>query len=216
MSLLALAMFLLCGRAASASVLTANVSVDDNIWVYVSTSDTVQGTLIASGPWDKLTTGTYALTSGTTYYIHVAAQNTGGPGGFVGDFSVDTGFSFANGSAAMSTDPTHWLVSQSGFGSNYYTPTQWGTNGSHAVWNNPAWGTVSGISSTAPILWDSNSQLVTTLYFSTTLTSSGSAQLGVLPEPVGALALPVVGLMIGVLVTEDRRRQLTLRESHLT
>src|SRR5689334_19753491 len=109
---------------ASATNISANLTVDNSFDYYLSTSDSVLGTLIGSGNnWQVTSQFTSALTPGVTNYIHVVALNAGGPAGFIGDFSLsDTSFQFINGTQQLLTNPIDWAFNTSGFGNPYGTP----------------------------------------------------------------------------------------------
>src|SRR5207248_6315957 len=71
---------------AEATTVTGNFSVDDAFQFFISTIDTLPGTLIGVGDnWQITYTYTGALTPGVTNYLHVAAQNGGSPQMFIGD-----------------------------------------------------------------------------------------------------------------------------------
>lgn len=174
---------------ASADQITGNLTVDDGFTAYLSTSDSTAGTVIGTGnfwgtTWSLTPT---ILTPGQTYYLHIDASNGSGAAGFIGDFSLSgTDFEFANGSQNLLTETTDWLVSDSGFGSGYYTPTDEGANGVSP------WGTRPGISGSADWLWGSSVQDGQHEYFSTEITPLTSS----VPTPAAfpAASLLLVGL----------------------
>jgi hypothetical protein len=111
-----------------ASLVTANIQVDDTFSYYISTSDTVQGTLIGSGDawWIKYNFPNAPLTPNVVNYLHIQATNLGGNTGFTGDFTLsDTMFAFANGTQYLTTNLTDWKVSSTGFGVNLGVPVQY-------------------------------------------------------------------------------------------
>lgn len=189
---LALALgFFVSGVAQAATNLTASLNVDNLFSLYVSTDDSVLGTLVGSGTdWPTTYTFTTPLTAGVDNFIHVVATDTGAPAAFLGEFSLSsTDFAFANGTQSLLTDTTHWSQSNSGFGSGYFTPSSAGANGV------APWYTRSGISGDAQWLAFAGGS---TTYFSTRITS-----LAPIPEP-GTWALMVAGL--GLLGIAARRK----------
>ncbi len=118
--------------------LTGKVNIDNEFEVYLSTDNQTQGTLIASGTnW----TQTYNFSSsilqaGQDYYLHVHARDTGGPAGFIGEFSLTgTDHVFATGTSELITNTTNWNVSLTGW-NNYETPTDYGVRGDAPWFNN--------------------------------------------------------------------------------
>src|ERR1035437_10674987 len=122
-------MFLLAS-VANASMLTAHINVDNVFNLYVSISDSALGTLVGTGTdWAVTETLAQSLTPGVTNDIHLVADNQGGPGGFLGDFSVsDTSFQFVNGTQSLLTN-TGWDFNTTGFGTSYGNPVDEGANG---------------------------------------------------------------------------------------
>ncbi|MFT6213983.1 MAG: hypothetical protein ACJAS3_000372 [Roseivirga sp.] len=155
-----------------AGIVTAKLTVDNQFWLYLSTSPTDQGTLIGSNNnWPTVTSHTGDLVPGQTYYLHVKAEDVGGPEMFIGDFSVTGSFQFVNGQQSMSTNAANWTLSESAFGVNPQTPRDLGTTNF-----SPIWGTTPGISSNARYIWKQNwntagSEVV---YFSTPITFTGN------------------------------------------
>jgi len=155
-----------------AGVVTAKLTVDNQFWAYLSTSPTDQGTLIGSNTsWPTVTTYTGNLTPGQTYYLHVKAEDVGGPEMFIGDFTVSGSFQFVNGQQTMSTNAANWTLSESGFGINSQTPRDLGLTNS-----SPIWGTTPGISSNARYIWkqDWNTAGSEVVYFTTPITFTGN------------------------------------------
>jgi len=145
---------------------SGTLTADNTFNIYISTDDSVLGTYLGQGNNWGLPFGFNAasLTQGSTNYVHVVAVNQGGPGGLLGSFNLsDSNFVFANGSTVENTTAADWKVSLTGFGSNYATPVNEGTNGVGP------WGTLSGISSSSNWMWDHESHSTTDLnteYFS--------------------------------------------------
>ena len=194
----------------SADVITASLTTDNDFYAYLSTSDSVPGTLFASGhDWTTTYTATTAdLIPGTNYFLHVSGINEGGPAGLLGTFTIDgTLFHFANGTQTLETDPTEWGVNTTGFGSTYTTPTSYGANGVGP------WGSRAGIDSIAQWIWTSNTN-EDYVYFSAPVIAETVAAV---PEPSGLILLSLLGmfalgrgwwrLVVPVLVCGDRRRE---------
>jgi hypothetical protein len=181
---------------AQATTLTGNFTVDNQFWAYLSTSPTSAGTLIASGNnWPTTFNLSAALTPGVTQYLHIQAYDYGVISAFIGDFMLsDTGFSFANGTQSLSTDTTHWTVSDTGFGVNPEAPVvQMGNNGVGP------WGTRGGISTNTSWIWSDDNCTYCTRYFSTEIKPA-------VPEP-GTWALMGVGLaLVAGAIGRGRRR----------
>ena len=151
--------------AAMADSLSGTLTADNGFYAYLSTSATSQGTLLTQAN-NYQTTASFsniALTSGTTYYLQIAAFNQGGPAGVLGNFSLSgTSFAFGNGTQTLVTNTTDWTYSYatantatypspnvaSGWGSSALTPGGYGTNGVGP------WGTYSSINSSAQWIWD--------------------------------------------------------------
>lgn len=183
--------FCVSGAAQAATNLTASLNVDNVFDLYLSTDDSVLGTLIGSGNnWPTTYTFTTALTAGVDNYIHVVATDTGPPAAFLGKFTLsDADFKFANDAQTLLTDTSHWQQSNTGFGVGYFTPTSAGVNGVGP------WSFLSTVGADAQWLSYAGSS---TTYFSTRITS-----LAPIPEP-GTWALMIAGL--GLLGFAARRR----------
>ncbi len=187
LSLLALG---LVAATSNAGTLTGKVNVDDEFEAYLSTSDSVVGTLIGSGlNWPTTYTFTTTLNPGQDYYLHIAAKDNGSPAGFLGQFSIsDTSHEFVNGGQYLLTEPTTFKVSATAFGGPYVTPVDLGANGVGP------WGNRTGVDSSARWIWNPNTSSQRQ-FFSTKITS-------VVPEPATAFAL--AGL-VGVFVRRKKK-----------
>lgn len=174
-------------RFAEATILSGKVNADDAFWAYLSTNDSVEGTLIGSySGWGTSAVVSGALTPGVTNYLHIKVQDGSPPGGFLGAFSLDDAqFRFANGTSDLVTNTVHWKVSVTGFGADYHAPTFNGFNGVSP------WGKRTEMPDEAAWLW--NGQGGNPSYFSTAITA--------VPEPAALSILTLCGL--GVL----RRRR---------
>ncbi len=152
-------------------VVTATMTVDNQFWIYLSTSPTDAGILLGSnGNWPEVTSYTANLIPGQTYYLHIKAEDVGGPEMFIGDFSVTGSFQFVNGQQTLTTNAANWTLSQTAFGINPETPRDLGvTNFS------PIWGTTPGISSNARYIWkqDWNTSGSEIVYFTTPVLFTG-------------------------------------------
>lgn len=182
------------GAVASADQIIGELSADDSFVAYISTSDSTAGTQIGAGSdWaSPLSLNPVTLTLGQTYYLHIAATNASGAAGFIGNLNllftplpVGPQFQFANGLLNLHTETTDWRVSDSGFGSGYYTPTDEGSDGVSP------WGLINGFGS-AHWLWGSTAQDNQTEYFSTKISPSATA--APLPAALCEGALLLAGL----------------------
>lgn len=133
-----------------AGTFSATMTVDNQYSIYVTTDDNVQGTAFGSGNnWGVASSHSTSLTPGVVNYIHVLAQDVGGPEMFIGDFSVSGAFKFANGTQSAKSNASDWKVSSGGW-SGYGTPLEISSSNYHGIW-----GTINGISSSAKYIWSS-------------------------------------------------------------
>ncbi len=190
---------------AGATSVTANISVDNEFQFYISTNDSIPGTLLGSGTeWQFTYTLEGVLASGVTNYLHVKAINVPTTAaGFFGEFTLsNNSFSFANGTQTLLTSPSYWTASTGGFGGpsagavtlatsgGYYS----GLNGS-APWGLPPTWAPSAINSSAGWIWTGNgmSNQNQPLYFSASI-SPGPVVDPIGPSPV---AEPATILFLG-------------------
>jgi hypothetical protein len=160
---MALGVALAGSQAQAAVVLQANTTTDNAFYAYISTNDAVLGTLIGSGnSWPTTFSFTTALTPGVTNYLQIEAINYGGPGAFIGDFSLvgGSGFQFANGGQELVTDTTDWAGGINNGNSDPNQPQPWvlPTFGVESYGANGVgpWGSVAGVGPTAQWIWPSD------------------------------------------------------------
>ena len=137
----AVAAMALSMSCAQATTLSGYADVDNVLNAYISTSDSVLGTLFATGSdWNFNTNFSgVALTPGVTNYLHVVVTDQGGPRMFVGVFHLsDAGFAFANGTQDLLTDIVNWTAGASG--GTWYAPTLQPTDEGSANYNLSIWG----------------------------------------------------------------------------
>jgi hypothetical protein len=169
--------FFIGSTSASATVLTGLTNVDNGFNAYISTSDSTLGTLIGSGAnWGITNNYNATLTPGLTQYLHVVASNWGGPGGFLGAFTLsDSNFTFANNTNTLLTGDAVWRQNLTGFGNAYSATVNEGLNGIGP------WGYQTAYGANRPSwIWNYNSLASSdfnTVYFSATINSNA------VPEP---------------------------------
>jgi hypothetical protein len=160
--------------------------MDNSFTAYISTDDTVQGTLFSSGSnWQTNVVDTTTLNTGITYYLHILGNDAGGIAGFLGQFSLSgNNHIFSNGTTSLLTNTSEWKSNNTGWASAYTTPTAWGYNGV-----NP-WGTQAAIATIGQWIWAGDNDSQDIAYFSTkiTATSATSASSSV-PTPPAFLLL---------------------------
>lgn len=186
----------LCAPSAlAAQSLRGDLTVDNSFRAYLSTSVGTQGTQIASGTnW----TTTYSfsgvsLAPGETYYLQVRGVDVGVIAGFLGDFSLDGAFQFANGTSFLTTNTSDWFASTTGFGIGAQTPGMHGLNGVSP------WRTRPNIEANAEWIWTDDGCINCTRYFWTSITPVAQ-----IPEPMSQV---LMGIGVLGLVFIGRRRR---------
>ena len=192
-SLLGMAAFGIAGlvlcSAASATVLTAKTNVDNGYQIYLSTSDSVQGSLFGQGNnWYSTFTDSTSLVAGTDYFLHLYAYDQGGIAGLLGAFSLTgTDHQFANGLTSLTTNTTNWKGNNTGWGTPYTSLVDIATNGS-GVWGGSFTG---GVSPAAQWIWAGDANNNDQAWFSTKIVAQNKV-----PEPSSTLlfAVGMIGL----------------------
>ncbi|WP_298940377.1 PEP-CTERM sorting domain-containing protein [uncultured Psychromonas sp.] len=170
----------------NASVLTGNLTVDNEYNVYLSTDDNTQGILVsADSSWYESEIFTATLAAGTDYFLHVEGIDFSGFEGFLGNFSLDSAdHLFSNSTAQLLTNTIDWTVSTTGW-SNYSNPSSYGDNTAYPWYadTRPAIDVISA----AEWIWsvDDTAQHV---YFSTAITAVPA------PSTMAIFGLALAGL----------------------
>ncbi len=169
--------------AAQATTLTAVLTCDDDYEAYISTNDSVQGTLFMEnfGIWNSIETGSTALTAGVENYLHIRARNNGGNQMIIGQLTLsDADFSFDNNTQFNVSNTTDWRLSRTGWGLNNLTAIDLGPDGTSP------WGNQAGIDNSARFIWSETPFNTDDHYWSIRLTP--------VPEPatMSVLALAAV------------------------
>ncbi len=218
--------------SANAATLNFSVTADNAYSVYVSTDNSVLGTLVGSnfggpaGQWSASSSYSFALSPiDTIYFVHVVGTNynsanglwpdAGTPNGtspnpnaFLGQFRVDGGFTFANGGSSINTNAIagQWYGFAAINNTSWTTPggavQSFGANGGSNIWGSAIGGAVPGISTSAEWIW-SLPDNADYADLSTQITLTNPALATPLP---GALPLFVSGLAAFGLVGRRRKR----------
>ncbi|MBL8275643.1 MAG: PEP-CTERM sorting domain-containing protein [Pelomonas sp.] len=172
----------LAASAVSADTLSVNGTADDSFKLYISTDLNNPGAVLfdKNSGWGSLGSATLTLQPGQSVYLLVDAQNNSGPAMFLADFALTGGnLLFANGLNNITTDTSHWTVSQASFAAATQAPVSMGVNQPGLQ----IWGQQGGISSVATAIWAYNADWAQGqpghAYFVTQITA--------VPEPATAL-----------------------------
>lgn len=189
--------------AAQATLLTGTMTADNLYTVYISTDDSIDGSAFGSNShWPTDSTHSTTLSAGVTHYLHVFAQDTGGPQMFIGEFSLsDSLYAFANGTQSLLTNTTDWQGNATGFGNADTGITDLGGDGTGP------WGWRPSIDDAARYIWTTelascpvyNNECA---YFSTRIDYLGNGTPSV-PEPA-------TGALLGIAIVSfalTRRRK---------
>lgn len=204
---------------AHATTLGGSLTTDDAGYVYLSTSRSSLGTLIATestGWTTPVSFSNVGLAPGQTYYLNIELINEGGPGGALGQFSLNnTGASFSNGTQSLLTNTSDWVGGYNGsvgsVASYSVAPRPWvqplSSTTSFGFNGVAPWHTIAGISSSAQWIWSADSQSLPTsgtpctycmIDLSSTPITVASSSLGAAvdaPNAIAVLALGVLGLL---------------------
>ena len=147
--------------SAHATTLSGDLTADNAFFAYISTSPSSLGTPLTSGipaNWVAAYNFTSSPLANQTYYLNIEAINYGGPGGFIGSFTL-TGpnFQFANGSQTLSTDTTNWSGIYNNGNSNPALSQSWVTPTGGVAQMTYPWSTPGVIASGALWIWPSDS-----------------------------------------------------------
>ena len=193
---------------ADSTTLTSDINTDNMFIEYLSSSatslvgaqiiseQTTSGGGINPG-WGATVTSTSiaGLFTGGIEYLIIQAINVGGPGAFLGDFSLSgTGYAFANGTQSILTGDSNWSVTTNGSLGAVYD--QSGTDGLGGIGTGTSTTTASyqyggtyGVNSSAVWITDSSQGTYNNGYNTDYYVTAIKA----VPEPT-SIALLVMGL----------------------
>ncbi len=188
---------------ASATLLTTEINMDNGYEIFISTSDSVQGTSFGSlNNWYATSNKSTTLSAGTDYYLHVYGYDQGVIAGFLGEFSLSgTDHIFSNSTTSLLTNLTDWKGNNTGWGNAYLSSlTDLGENGA-SPWG---LGYTSAIPTAAHWVWAGGAvpgigDYKQYAYFSTKISATSP-----IPEPATML---LFGTGIAGLASLARRRK---------
>lgn len=176
---------LIAGMAgmANATILTSEISMDNGFIAYISTSDSVQGTLIGAGNnWNYVYTYNTPLQAGVDYYLHIYGYDEGGYAGFLGEFTL-TGADhvFSNNTSHLLTNTIDWKGNETGWTSAYTSLTDYGTPPVSPWYYYYGYGIIPD---TAHWIWTDDNLNDNVAYFTTKISATAPV-----PEPATMLLL---------------------------
>lgn len=188
----------LASSAASATVLTSRLHVDDSFVAYISTTADSAGTAFSSGNvWSEAVTGSVELLQGQDYYLHIVANNASAMAGVLGEFELfDSTHAFANGAQWLLTNTEDWVGNNTGFGDTNIELGDYGFNGSDP------WQYRDGTATDAKWIWPGANEWTDVAYLSTKITAFDLPS--EVPEPA---SLALLGLGLAGLGAATRRRR---------
>jgi hypothetical protein len=214
-SLLSAAVLLASALGASqsqAAIVSGNLTADNAFSIYLSSDDSVLGTLLVSGhSWPSTYSFSDSLAPGTNY-LHIVALNDGGPAvqgnnpdAVIGSFSLTGNYRFANGTQSLLTNATDWRANDSATATPWVAPTGtpivYSTNAGPNIWTNNHGGPISGIPLTAQWIW-SQPDVTGIAFLSTTISA--------VPE-ASTWAMMIIGFFGVGLLAYRRKSTSTLR-----
>jgi PEP-CTERM motif-containing protein len=196
-------------HGARATAVSGDLTGDNYFFAYISTSDSVLGTLVASGNewWIPQIFRSVSLAPGNDY-LHIEVINNGYLGGFLGQFTLsDTGASFTNGLQTLLTDTTDWRGAYNN-GNSSDTAQSWVMPTDSVVSfgqnSDSPWYIRPGISGNADWIWPDDTYSLSGAGACSFCTVDFSTLIDPVPEP-SALAL-LGAALIGFGTTRRRKR----------
>ncbi len=184
------AALLMASATSTAGVLKSRLSVDNGYVMYLSSSDSLAGTMVDSGnDWTTTYQDNNVLAVGTSYFLHIYAYDQGGIAGLLGEFNITGGnHVFSNGLSTLTTNTTNWKGNNTGFNGSYSAVNSLGLDGVGP------WGNRPNIVNSATWIWAGDAHAQDKAYFTTKITAV--QQSAAVPEPttVALLGLGLLGL----------------------